>query len=169
MKKFFVYQKGKDIIIDTKTQRELQDFSLEILGTFNTIQDCRRWTGKWHGTKTVIDRVKSKFTGRSPEKAVKAKAWRKLLASRSDYFKCKEETKKKISATMKGTRVGSLNPNFGKLGKKRKPSFRYQHALMISQRKWCVDDTGKEHRVTADFVLPAGWCWGRNSRKWDRI
>ena len=162
MAKFFVYQKGKEIIIDTKTQRELGDFSLEIIQTFKTIQDCRRWVGKWHSTKPVTDRVKSKYTGQSPESKAKAKAWRKLLASRSNYFKRSEATKRKISRTMRGTRRGSLNPNFGKLGKKRKPSTRYLMALKKIGTKWCVDTEGRNRRVAHDFILPRGWCWGMN-------
>lgn len=169
MAKFFVYQKGQEIIIDSKTQRELNDFSLEMLRSFNTIQDCRRWVGKWHSTKPVTDRVKSKYTGISPESKAKTSAWKKLLASRSNYWKKSEATKKKISQTMKGTRVGSLNPNFGKLGKKRKPSTKYKMSLQRKGIKWCVDTEGKEHRRKPDFTLPPGWSWGRNSRTWDRI
>lgn len=169
MAKFFVYQKKNDIIIDTKTQRELGDFSLEIIQTFKTIQDCRRWVGKWHSTKTITDRVKSKYTGQSPESKAKAKDWKKRLAARSNYFKKSEATKRKISRTMTGTRVGSLNPNFGRYGKKRKPSTRYLMALKKIGTKWCVDTEGKEHRVKPDFSLPKGWCWGMNTRTHDRI
>lgn len=169
MPKFFVYQRGKEIFIEVKTQRQLGDFSFELLRSFNTIQDCRRWVGRWHKSQIVVDNVKSKYTGKSPESLAKSGAWRTLLASRSNYFKHSQRTKKKISAAMRGTRVGPLNPNFGKLGKKRKPSTRYLMALKKIGTKWCVDTRGKEHRVTSDYSLPFGWCWGRNPRRWDRF
>lgn len=169
MAKFFVYQRGNEVIIETQTQRELKDASLELLRIFNTIQDCRRWVGKVHQKAVIVDNVKAKYTGLSPEARKKKSEWMKKLHARSNYFKKTEASKLKTSRTMTGTRRGQMNPNFGKLGKKRKPSTRYKMALAKMGIKWCVDTEGKEHRVKPTFSLPKGWCWGRNSRTWDRI
>lgn len=167
--RFFVYQKGTQILIETHTQRELKDNSLDQLRVFHTIQDCRAWVRKEYAQELIEDRVKQKNTGFTTESKAKMAARIRLLASRSNYWKKSEAFKKKVSKTMTGTRQGSYNPNFGKLGKKRKPSTKYVMSITRRGKKWCVDEQGIEHFVFPNFVLPKGWAWGRNTRKWDRI
>lgn len=77
-----------------------------------------------------------------------------------------DQTAERIRNTMRGTRIGSNNPNFGKLGKKRTLLTRYRMALKKIGTKWCVDPDGKECRVQSDFILPKDWRWGRNSKTW---
>lgn len=165
-KRFFVYLNNKEIVIDSKTQRELKMFSLELLRTFNFIQDCRAWVEKTYPTATVDDRVTNRYTGRSPETVAKWKATVRAKYPHGFQPKRPKYVRDKISATMKGKRCGHESHRTG-------VPHTLESRIKISRsrrrnptRNWCVDREGKEHMRIREEGLPEGWYWGRNRRGW---
>ena len=72
-----------------------------------------------------------------------------------------EESKRKTSLTMTGTRRGENNPMWGRKHNKKTRIKMHEAAFNRERRRWCVSPEGKTTTIPVSEPLPKNWQWGR--------
>jgi hypothetical protein len=108
--------------------------------------------------------VEKFYTGLTPL-GRKRLAWFKKGARNPNAGGIPEERRLRIAASLKALDRRGVRNQF--YGHKQTASAKKKISEAISKRnrglKWAIDPEGKSRKVKKNFVLPAGWRWGRPS------
>lgn len=159
----FLYQIDKaKFLLSEKTPRELRPLypRAELLRQFHDLDSARKFCAGLKGE--VVDEITKRDTF---DKEHREKLRQKKLGKLNPNSKgLLPGHRRNIGRSMKGKNQAQFNVNYGKrrtFEVRAKISLTKKEQAAIRKRRWCVSDSGKEHLVFYDFILPAGWAWGR--------
>lgn len=156
----FLYLVSGGYIISEKTPRELRKLHphLELIRTFRTIQEARRYSEKMKFP--VIQDIKKSWTGITPEGREMMRE-KKRGAQNPNHGGLSQEHKMKISRNKRERYRGEGNPMYNRRHRSLSKMKTSWSLRKLPKRRWCVDPLGTEHLVFYSFQLPVGWAWGR--------
>lgn len=156
----FVYWTPEGVMLSEKTIRELRALhpNIEIVRQFKTIQDARQYCIRMKFQ--IISDVQKAYTGVTPEGRERMRE-----AKRGDrnpnHGGLSPEHKAKISRNKRIAYRGEFNPMWNR---RHKGSSRLKIGIANmrrGKRRWALDESGNEHLIAVDKILPPGWSWGR--------
>ena len=162
--RFFLFKcggwKNEYWIVD---ENSLQDVPKprELIIKFSQIEKIREYViGQNKNNLPIVDRCRDRTEWHTPEGRERIRQ-AKLGDKHPHADGLTEDQKRKISATMTGTRRGEFNPMYGRKHSAETIAKIRQKAYERPKMRWCVEPSGKAHLVRADGDIPSEWQWGR--------
>jgi hypothetical protein len=159
--RFFLFQHRKEFWIVDEDSLQQVPKPREMIIKKSSVEDIRDYVITLNTANLpIVDKCRDRTAWHTPEGRERIRQ-AKLGDNHPANSGLKEDHKKKISATMTGTRGGEFNPMYGRKHTKDTINKIRMKAFQRPKRKWCVEPNGKRHLVLLEFELPDGWQWGR--------
>jgi hypothetical protein len=159
--RFFLFQHRQEFWIVDENNLQTVPKPREMIIKFSTVEAVRDYVITYNKANLpIVDKCRDRTAWHTPEGRERIRE-AKLGKNHPAANGLKEEHKKKISSTMKGTREGEFNPMYGRKHRQETINKIRLKAFQRPKRKWCVEPDGKRHLVPLDFKLPEDWQWGR--------